>query len=241
MCKTCFIWKQYKQYPLLEEKEFKTWEFEKTFQALERNPIWFVISGGEPYLRNDLVKICRAAYEYCSPQGITIPTNALLPKIIENNTKKILEQCSNTYIGINVSLDGIGEKHDYIRGIHGNFSKFIDTYQRLKKLKSEFSNLNIGIHSVISNYNIMDIVQLYNFIKTLKPDSYISEVAEERTELFNMRTNITPNINEYKKIINILSEIDTSISYCVLPNDNSTSMDFKSTYTLLCGICIMSD
>lgn len=205
-CKTCFIWKLYHDHPELKEGEFKIWEFERTFQSLGKNPIWFTFSGGEPYLRHDIVEICSAAYEFCSSKIITIPTNALLPELVEEKTKRILEQCSDVRIIVNLSLDGVGEKHDKIRGVEGNFYRVLETFHRLKRLKKELPNLNIGVHSVISRYNINNILQLYEFVKMLNPDSYISEIAEKRTELFNMSSDITPDLILYNETINIISK-----------------------------------
>ena len=205
-CKTCFIWKLYHDHPQLKEREFKTWEFERTFDALGKHPVYLVLSGGEPYLRRDIVEICTAAYEYCSPHVITIPTNALLPASIEEKTKRILEQCCDVRLITNLSLDGVGEKHDEIRGVAGNFNYLMDTFKRLKGLKKEFPNLSIGIHSVISRYNIDHVLKLYEFVKMLNPDSYISEVAEKRTELFNINSDIIPDLSLYAKTINIISE-----------------------------------
>jgi len=114
-CKTCFIWRLYREKPELREREFKTWEFERVFESLGRNPVWFTISGGEPYLRSDIVEICTAAYEYCSPRVMTIPTNALLPRLVEEKTKGILERCEGVKLVVNLSLDGVGVRHDEIR------------------------------------------------------------------------------------------------------------------------------
>jgi len=205
-CKTCFIWKLYRDHSEREKEEFKIWEFEKTFESLGKNPVWFTLSGGEPYLRHDIVKICEALCEHCSPYVMTIPTNGLLPTVIENATKKVLENCSDIKLIVNLSLDGIGEKHDEIRGIAGNFERVLDTFQRLKKLKEEYRNLSLGLHTVISKYNVDHVLQLYEFARQLDPDSYITEVAEERTELFTIQHDITPDAGSYTKTINAISK-----------------------------------
>jgi len=205
-CKTCFIWKLYCDHLELKEEEFETWEFERTFESLGKKPIWFTLSGGEPYLRHDIVKICIAVCEYCSPYIINIPTNALLPSVIEDKTKEILEQCNDVKLIVNLSLDGVGKKHDEIRGFAGNFNRLIDTFRRLENLKEEFHNLSIGIHSVISRYNVDHILHLYEFVRRLDPDSYITEVAEKRTELFTINCDITPDSSSYAETINAISE-----------------------------------
>jgi len=204
-CKTCFIWKLYDGHSKLMHDEFKTWEFERTFQSIGKEPIWFTLSGGEPFLRHDIVKICEAICEFCSPYIVNIATNGLLPRVIEGSTKKILEQCDDVQLIVNLSLDGIGEKHDRIRGIKGNFDRCMDTFQRLRRLKADFCNFHVGIHSVISKYNIDDVLGLYEFVRELGPDSYITEVAEERTELFTVNSGITPDPALYAKTIDALS------------------------------------
>lgn len=151
-------------------------------------------------------EICTLAYKICTPQIITIPTNCLLPVIIENKTRQILEKCSDIKLIINVSLDGIGEKHDELRGVKNNFDRVLDTFQRLKEIKKDFPNLNIGIHSVISKFNVNHIEQIYNYVKKMDPDSYISEIAENRTELFNMDKDIAPNSVSYENTINKISD-----------------------------------
>lgn len=204
-CKTCSIWKLYRKNPELEEREFKTDEFEKTFESIGGSIIWATVSGGEPYLRPDLVEICKSLIKHCSPSVITIPTNAILSNVIEDKTKKILEHCDNVNLIVNLSLDGVGSKHDEIRGVQGNFSNFLETYERLKNLQPDFSNLNIGVHSVVSKFNIDSLFDVYEFVKKLEPDSFITEVAEERAELFTLGSDITPDPDKYSKFVNELS------------------------------------
>ena len=43
-----------------------------------RTPFWFTMSGGEPFLRKDLVELCASAFRHCRPAIINIPTNGLL-------------------------------------------------------------------------------------------------------------------------------------------------------------------
>jgi MoaA/NifB/PqqE/SkfB family radical SAM enzyme len=205
-CRTCFIWKLYQEKPDLKKREFETWEFEKTFESIDTPIFWVTMSGGEPFLRSDLADICSAFNEHCSPKIINIPTNSLLPKVIEGKTKEILERCSGPDLVINLSLDGVGDVHDKIRNVSGNFERFLETYQRLNALKSEFPDLQIGVHSVVSKHSIQGLMDVYEFAEKLGADSYITEVAEQRTELFNIGEDITPSAEVYAAFINKLSE-----------------------------------
>lgn len=206
-CKTCYIWEKYQGNPELAKKELKTEEFEKIFKSLGKTPFWITLSGGEPFIRKDLVEICESIYRNNEPKIINIPTNGILSKKIEKDTSAILEICEKTNIVVNLSLDGVGERHDEIRGYKGNFEKAMDTYERLHALKNEFKNLTVGVHSVISVFNINDLEEIYDFVKNnLKPDSYITEIAEERVELGTIGSGVTPNGEEYEKTINFVEE-----------------------------------
>lgn len=204
-CQTCFIWQNQQR---SGEDELTTDEFARVFESLGRSPFWFTMSGGEPFLRADLPEICEAAITNCQPSIINIPSNGLLPKAIENSTKRIvemLETTGRTTLVINLSLDGLGAEHDEIRGVKGNFELLVNSYKRLERLRRAHSCLKLGIHSVVSKLNVLSLGRVYEYVKTLRPDSYITEIAEERSELFNTGKDIQPAAEDYSKFIEELS------------------------------------
>jgi MoaA/NifB/PqqE/SkfB family radical SAM enzyme len=190
-CLTCNIWKK-------STDEFTLEEWDRTFQSLGTAPYWFTISGGEPFMQ-DIVAISQSLYKHCKPGIINIPTNSLLYKTIPEKIESICNNCPDSQIILNLSLDGVGEKHDRIRGVPGNFDKVIANYHALRELKCK--NLAIGIHSVISNFNIDDAAELFDFGLALEPDSYITEIAEQRVELDTMGMDITPSSEQYAQVI----------------------------------------
>jgi MoaA/NifB/PqqE/SkfB family radical SAM enzyme len=166
---------------------------------------WFTLSGGEPFLRNDIVEICRSVHDNCKPGIINIPTNGILYDVIPQKVKDILEVCPDSQIVVNVSMDGIEEQHNEIRGVKGNFERAMKTYKALRSLDND--NFELGIHSVISVFNVHELPLIYEKLRELNPDSYITEIAEERVELNTIGTNITPSLEDYTKTIDNLSEI----------------------------------
>jgi MoaA/NifB/PqqE/SkfB family radical SAM enzyme len=208
-CKTCDIWKLYQKKPKLKEKELKLWEIEKIFKSMG-HVYFFNLSGGEPFLRNDLPEIVELACKYLTPRVIHSPTNAISTELVLKQTKKILEMMKknncDAVFTIKPSFDGIEEQHDEIRGIKGNFKKFMKTYKGLKEMQKEYPNLDVGLGTVISMFNFKDIKKIVEYGKTLKPDSYINEIAEERSELFTKGKSITPNWKQYKKAIDFFSK-----------------------------------
>lgn len=195
-CKTCNVWKK-------KTNEFSLDEFNKSFESIGTSPYWITISGGEPFLREDIVEICDSAYNHFKPGIINIPTNGILTNKIPDKVEEIIENCPETQVIINLSIDGIGEKHDHIRNVKNNFEKALKTFDALRSL--EYPNFSLGIHTVISKYNVADIPEIYDYFLEKKPDSYISEIAEERVELDTIGSGITPSIEEYTQAIDFLS------------------------------------
>jgi len=194
-CKTCNVYERN-----ANELSFDEWK--KIFKSLGKNPFWVTISGGEPFLRPDVSKIVCSLYDHCHPAIINIPTNGILTGRIQKSVEEITQHCKQSQIVINLSVDEIGDKHDKIRGISGNYQKVMESYKALKSIVAP--NLSIGIHTVISKFNVSRIPEIYQHLETLKPDSYITEIAEEREELDTMQADISPEYQDYVKAVDFL-------------------------------------
>src|SRR5260370_14679239 len=140
-----------------------------------------------------------AAYRHCRPGIINIPTNGIQDKIIPERIERVLQAAPTSDVIVNLSLDGVGEKHDIVRGVKGNFERAIRTYAGLKALQGRYKNFTLGVHTVISTFNIDEFEHIYAFVRDdLKPDQFISEIAEERVELDTVGMGITPPIEKYQ-------------------------------------------
>ena len=199
-CKTCNVWQR-------PNDDFTIEEYDHTFASIGRDAYWFTFSGGEPTLRKDLPEMVEAAYRHCRPGIINIPTNGIQDKIIPARIERVLQAAPTSEVIINLSLDGVGEKHDIVRGVKGNFERAMRTYAGLKALKAHYKNFTLGVHTVISNFNVDEFEHIYAFVRDeLKPDSFISEIAEERVELDTVGMGITPPIQKYQPVIERLQE-----------------------------------
>ena len=211
-CKTCNIWQQKKSSTKNNNSrpELTSQEVYKIFEKI--GPVFFFnISGGEPFLRSDLLTLIEYGAKFLRPTVIHIPTNGLLPKKIEQTTRKILQgltSWSNEKISLTLkpSFDGIGEEHDCIRGVPGNYQKLLETLKLLKKLKDEFPRLKVGLGTVISTFNSDSLEKIIAKAEELNPDTYISEIAEERHEMNNWHRGITPASSVYAKVIELFKE-----------------------------------
>lgn len=194
-CLTCNIYKR-------TSDELHLAEWRQVLQSLGRSPFWVTISGGEPFLRQDLPELVGALYDICLPAIINIPTNGLLCCQIPEMVARIVRYCTKAHVIINLSVDDLGSRHDQIRRVDGNFDKVMKTFHALKQL--HFRNLTIGFHTVISKFNADRIPQIHRYLTSLSPDSYVAEIAEEREELGTIGSDIGPDFQAYAKAADYL-------------------------------------
>jgi MoaA/NifB/PqqE/SkfB family radical SAM enzyme len=208
-CHTCKIWELYLKNPEKKTEELTLEEIENVFKSLGH--IYFLnISGGEPFLRKDLPKIIELAMKYLKPGIVHSPTNAIAVDAVERQTRRILEIIHKynpkVPFTIKPSFDGIGEEHDRIRGIKGNFDKVLETIKRLKKINEEYPNLHIELGTVVSNENLDHLDEIADYAHSLGVESYRNEIAEQRAEFFNKQDPITPTGEQYQKLMKQFSE-----------------------------------
>ncbi len=122
------------------------------------------ITGGEPFIRKDIIEILR----YASQRMITdISTNASL--ITEEHVKLLNELKLKM---IHVSLDGNREEHESVRGVN----TYDRTIRGLKALESSKNKVRIG--AVIHANNENNLENLVNSAKELQADEIIFSIME---------------------------------------------------------------
>jgi len=98
----------------------------------------------------------------------------------------------------------VGEKHDLIRGVPGNFIRFEERLRQLLALRDTLPNLNIGIHSVVSVFSVGHLDELIAYAEQSGADQFITEIAEPRVELDTVGLPITPSPEQYRAAIDRL-------------------------------------
>jgi molybdenum cofactor biosynthesis enzyme MoaA len=117
-----------------------------------------LLSGGEPFLRQDLAALVGLFCQHNDVRVVSIPTNGLLPGRIESTTGRILEGNPGLKVSVNLSLDGFAEIHDSLRGVPGSFDQVEQALARLTRLRQSYSGrLSVNLNSVICarNYEIL--------------------------------------------------------------------------------------
>lgn len=134
---------------------------------------FLTITGGEPFLRQDLPEIVKILNKNLKPSMITILTNGFLTDKITEKINEILQNCKETDILVKVSIDGPAEIHDKMRLVDGSFRNACSTFFKLSKLKDIYSNLTLGVITTYTNQNKFYIEDLHGWIiSNLEPDQY---------------------------------------------------------------------
>ena len=164
--------------------------------------LWLAFSGGEIFLRSDLVEITRLFYRINQPAIILLPTNGLLQETIYHAVETILQDCPESSIVVKLSLDGPEAVHDELRGVPGAYRKTLGTCEALADLVDRYGNFELGINTVFCQANqdhideVIDLVQTFPWVKTHTVSLIRGEVFRDDLKQVDME--------KYKKIISRL-------------------------------------
>lgn len=164
-CKMCF-YKETMSNRGPDVKELTTEEFALIAENMRPFNV-LGISGGEPFLRDDLADIVEPLHRNCSPIVLDLPTNGFYTASVLKQTETIARHCEDMVVDLQISIDGPEKIHDEIRSLAGSFKAAKETYNGLVALRKRCKNLKIKICTVYSRYN-----QEYTkeILKVLKKD-----------------------------------------------------------------------
>ncbi len=157
-CTTCNIWKS----PPGDELTLDEIRgFFKENRALFREVGSIQLTGGEPFLRDDLPEIIEAIDECIDGCTFWVPTNGLSPELIRMSTERSLAKLRTGRLGISVSIDGLEETHERQRGVEGSHRLAHETLRKLSDLKKTKPRmmLSVGMTLVPMNLKEAPIVQ----------------------------------------------------------------------------------
>ena len=127
-------------------------EEEISVETIKKLPLMYFtnITGGEPFIREDLADIVRELYK--KSERIVISTNGFF-------TDRIVALCKEfPNIGIRISIEGLEETNNEIRGLDDGYKR---GYTTLKTLV-EMGMKDVGFGMTVQDRNAPDLVSLYN-------------------------------------------------------------------------------
>lgn len=124
-----------------------------------------VLTGGEPMLRKDIAEIFAAFACRQKAQTILINTNGLKPAKIVEVAEQVKTEFPGTGLDFQISLDGMRDTHDRIRGVPGNFDKAIETLRAISELGEKYPALTCHALTVITDLNYKELVALNDTLR----------------------------------------------------------------------------
>lgn len=173
-CKMCHTW----QNPNKASGEFTPEVLEKIPGGMKR----LNITGGEPMLRKDIRDIIKILDK--KTDRLEISTNGyFIDKVV-----RVAEEFRN--ISIRVSVEGLPELNDKIRGIENGFDHGLRTILRLKHMGIE----DIGFAMTISGENCHDLLDIYTLVASM--DVEFANAVVHNSFYFHKQDNKIQNVEE---------------------------------------------
>jgi MoaA/NifB/PqqE/SkfB family radical SAM enzyme len=116
---------------------------------------------------------------------LTIATNGSLPDIIQSACRRLC-RLSPKPLRVQVSLDGLENAHDCIRGLPGSFKKALATLEGLKEVKKENRNLSFLANVTLMRENADQIGALLDFLKKSRIATKITPVRGNSFSTFGL-------------------------------------------------------
>lgn len=109
-CRMCDIWKKG------PGRELRPEDYARLPASLRE----INVTGGEPLLRQDLAGVIGSMKSRCPGARIVLSTNGLLPARL----REVLAEAGP--VAVRVSVDGVGQVHDSIRGVEGAYARAME-------------------------------------------------------------------------------------------------------------------
>lgn len=156
-CEFC-LYKHSVDNPTARSAELSVSEYEKL--AKNYGPLHFLsISGGEPFIREDLAEICQTFIDQCDVQAIDIPSNFSYTSRMVETLGKLIPANPGVRFELQLSVDHPDERHNEVRGIPGLLDKAMQTLAQLDYLR-RYDNFKIKGNGLYLDSNADELQEL---------------------------------------------------------------------------------
>jgi MoaA/NifB/PqqE/SkfB family radical SAM enzyme len=151
-CQHCFI-------DFSPKRDLKLEQYRKL--GAEVGPLfWLDIGGGEPFLRKDLADIvgcfrCKV---------VQIPSNGSLPDQMIEQLER-MRTTTSAEVAVSLSLDGLKDTHERLRGQPGSWDQVWSTFERLRS-----TGVPVKINTVLTKENAGEMIELMRLVRAQGPD-----------------------------------------------------------------------
>jgi len=176
-CRMCNIWRIPQDVPDLDLAVWTALLSSPELKELRE----LDITGGEPFLRQDLPELlawlCRVQpAQFPKLRTVAITTNGILTERVLQVINEVvgLMQTRGIDLVLACGLDAVGDLHDRIRGVKGAWDKLSATITGLQTLRKSYPNLVLGIKTTIIPMNVYELDRIVEFARDLELFTIIS-------------------------------------------------------------------
>lgn len=165
------------------------------------------IIGGEFFLSPHWEKVTKKLMD--SGVGVSHLTNGILLN------EKNLEKLKNLRVGaISVSIDGIGETHDYLRGVPGLYDRLM-----INLLRAKTEGFRIGINTAVSKKNLSEMPELFNQLTILEVNSWQLQGVEDFGRA-NKNPELSMTAEDFYRLAKMIAEFRQETKIRIVLGDN---------------------
>jgi MoaA/NifB/PqqE/SkfB family radical SAM enzyme len=153
------------------DNELTDQEYYRFFNNLKFRPFLITLTGGEPMLRTDILKIAALVGQVARPVIMCMETAGVLPDRALRCFRLLTERYRDTHFIAMLSLPGVHGRLDELRGAPprtGAFETFLKTYRALRSINAP--NYSIGVDVLLSRFNAADINAVMDYAFLMYPD-----------------------------------------------------------------------
>lgn len=196
-CGHCFFWKELNE---SHKNELTADEIDRLAKSIGPT-LQVTLTGGSPELRKDLPIVAQSFIKYCNPAQLTICMNGYHTERIINHVKEICKNAPEQKVTIGISLDGVGEAHNKLRGMKGLFNNVLATINGLVELRKSYPKLKVATATVVSGLNYQSAAETAKWARNNLPLDTVKPILV-RGDPWDPNSMSDECLREYVKIIN---------------------------------------
>jgi len=159
-CKTCF----YAHHLHEPGRDLTLPEIQALAPSL-RGVLWLAVTGGEPFMRDDLGEVIETLVQGARPPYMTLVTNGYFPDRVAPVVERALAARPGQVVRVSVSLDGVGGLPDEVRGIPGSFDRACETIRILSELRDAHKRVHLLVCTCYNALNQNHVEEIPSFLR----------------------------------------------------------------------------
>jgi MoaA/NifB/PqqE/SkfB family radical SAM enzyme len=192
-CRMCDIWR------VKEDGALAAEDYRRLPTDLEN----VGVTGGEPFLRKDIVDVVRTLFDATGRPQIIINTNGYLTDRIVSAFREL--RSLRPVPGFGISVDGIGRAHDQMRGTRHAFEKVLTTVRALKAENCR----NIRLSFTVTEENVTELPGVYELSRRMGVQ-FASTIAHNSDHYFHTSTNRSIDRNLLRQAYDVVNQRELS-------------------------------